>query len=88
MTTALWISLGCSLLAIAYGIYYTRWIVSLPAGNARMQEIAEAIQQGATAYLNRQYRSISLVGGLLFVLIGFALGWLSAFGFAVGASLT
>ena len=83
------IALACAVLAIIYGIWSIRWILAKPAGNARMQEIAAAIQEGARAYLNRQYRTIGMVGVVLFVIIGFvpALGWTTAVGFAIGAIL-
>ncbi|NCT66863.1 MAG: sodium-translocating pyrophosphatase [Rhodanobacteraceae bacterium] len=82
------IALACAVLAILYGVWSIRWILAKPAGNERMQAIAAAIQEGARAYLNRQYRTIGLVGVVLFVIIGLALDWPTAIGFAIGAVLS
>ncbi len=87
---ALWLALVCAGLAIIYGILSARWILARPAGNERMQQIAAAIQEGAGAYLRRQYATIAVVGVVLFLVIGLvpALGWPTAIGFAIGALLS
>ena len=83
-------ALLCGLLAVAYGIGLTIWLLRLPAGNERMREIATAIQEGASAYLRRQYQTIAIVAIAPFLLIGFynQLGWGTAIGFLVGALLS
>src|SRR5580700_8907126 len=88
-TMWLWAAIAAGVLAVLYGVFSMSAILRLPAGSARMQEIAAAIQAGAKAYLNRQYRTIFIVGVVLLALIGFSpLGWPTAGGFAVGALLS
>ena len=82
---ALWLAIGAGILAVLYGLLSVQWILKQSAGNERMQEIARAIQEGANAYMNRQYFTISGVGVVLFFILGFAIGWYTAVGFAVGA---
>lgn len=82
------LALGCAILAILFGIVSARWILRQPTGNERMIAIATAIQEGARAYLNRQYLTIGIAGVVLFALVGIFLSWYTAIGFAVGAVLS
>jgi len=84
------IALACAAVAIVYGLVVARWIVGRDAGSAEMQRIAGAVQEGASAYLRRQYMTIAMVGVVLFLVIGFVpvLGWPTAIGFAIGAVLS
>src|SRR5918999_177209 len=81
------VALVCALAAVLYGLYLTWWLLSQPAGNERMQEIARAIQEGAGAYLRKQYSTIAVVAIVPFFALGFynQLGWGTAFGFLIGA---
>src|SRR6266496_3701655 len=90
MSGGLWLAIGCGAAALAYGGWQISWILQRPTGNDRMREIAQAIQTGAMAYLNRQYTTIGIVGVILFLVVGLVpgLGWATAWGFAVGAILS
>src|ERR1700751_4422915 len=90
MDHAVLFALLCAVAAIAYGLYLTAWILRQPAGTERMQEIARAVQEGAAAYLRRQYTTIAVVAIVPFLLLGFyhSLGWATAIGFLIGAVLS
>ena len=88
MSTGLTIALVCALIGIGYGVISIFNVLSKPMGNDKMVEIANAVQEGAIAYLARQYTTISMVGAVLFIAMGYALGWYSAIGFAIGAILS
>src|SRR2546421_11507872 len=83
-------ALLCAAAAVLYGLGLTRWLLTRPAGNERMQEISRAVQEGAAAYLRRQYLTIAVVSIVPFLLLGFyhKLGWGTAVGFLIGATLS
>lgn len=83
-----YMSIFTAVIGILFAGYLTVWIMRLPTGNDRMREISGAIEEGAMAYLNRQYRSIGIVGAIVVVVLFFSLGWVSALGFIVGAALS
>jgi K(+)-stimulated pyrophosphate-energized sodium pump len=86
--TVLWAIVGCGLLAIVYGIWAIWSVMQADPGSAKMQEIAAAVREGAQAYLKRQYMTIGAVGVVIFLIVGYFLGWLVAVGFAIGATLS
>ena len=90
-TLGIELGLGAGILAILYGLYLISWVLRQPAGNETMQAIAAAIQEGAMAFLKRQYTTVAAVAVVLFLVIGFApqpLGWEAAIGFAIGSILS
>jgi K(+)-stimulated pyrophosphate-energized sodium pump len=86
--TALWIIVLCAALAVAFAVWAIQSVMASDAGSARMQEISAAVREGAQAYLKRQYTTIGMVGVVIFLLVGYFLGWLVAVGFAIGAVLS
>ena len=88
MQLAHFVIIACGLLALVYGLITSRQVLAADAGSARMQEIAAAIQEGASAYLNRQYTTIAIVGVVILVVLWVSLGMLTAIGFLIGAVLS
>ncbi len=88
MDSAIWLVIACGALALVYGIWATQSVMAADAGNERMREIAGAIQEGAQAYLTRQYTAIAIAGAVIFVIVAFLLSLPVAIGFAVGATLS
>jgi Na+/H+-translocating membrane pyrophosphatase len=86
--TTLWLIVLCGVLALLYAIWATFSVMRADPGSAKMQEISAAVREGAQAYLRRQYTTIAIVGIVIFLIVGYLLGWLVAVGFAVGAILS
>src|SRR3954463_9785352 len=85
LNQAILLAIVCGVAALVYGGVTATWILRQPAGNDRMREISAAIQTGAKAYLNRQYTTIAMVGVVLFLVVGWFIGWTTALGFLIGA---
>ena len=88
MSAAQLLIIACGLAALVYGLITSRQVLAADAGTARMQEISAAVQEGARAYLNRQYATIGIVGVVILILLGLLLGKHTAIGFAIGAILS
>ncbi|NNE84754.1 MAG: sodium-translocating pyrophosphatase [Alphaproteobacteria bacterium] len=88
MAPVIWFAIACGVLAIVYGIWASRAVLAMSAGTERMQEIAAAVQEGAAAYLNRQYRAIAIVGVIIAIVLFFVLSWTATVGFIIGAVLS
>ena len=88
MNIAYWVVIAAGVVAVLYGIVTARQVLAANPGTQRMQEIAAAIQEGARAYLNRQYRTIAIVGVVIFLILFFTLGWRSGVGFLIGSVLS
>jgi K(+)-stimulated pyrophosphate-energized sodium pump len=88
MTTALWVIIGCGLLSVVYGVWATKTLLAADAGRLACRRSPRAIAEGAQAYLKRQYLTISVVGAVMFVVVGLLLGWTVAIGFLIGAVLS
>src|SRR5580658_7342883 len=88
MASAYILVILCGVLALVYGLVISRRVLAANAGTARMQEISGAVQVGASAYLNRQYRTIAMVGVVILIILGVTLGWRVAIGYLIGAVLS
>ena len=88
MSSVLWAVIGCGVIAVLYGVYTASRVMAADAGTPRMQEIAQAVQEGAAAYLRRQYTTIAIVGVVVLVLLFIFLGKFAAGGFLIGAVLS
>ena len=88
MSAAYYLIFACGVIALLYGLVTSRSVLAADAGSARMQEISHAVQVGAQAYLNRQYRTIAIVGIVILVILWVALGWRVALGYLIGALLS
>ncbi|MBU6507283.1 MAG: sodium/proton-translocating pyrophosphatase, partial [Alphaproteobacteria bacterium] len=88
ITSWYWLVIASGLIAVLYGIVTARLVLAADPGTDRMKEIAAAVQEGAQAYLSRQYRTIAMVGVVIFIVLFFALGWHSAVGFLIGSVLS